>query len=193
MKILNFNNFLINEETISIPQVIEDFVSFLEEQPIITMYPEDVEETREGWVTKESKMYSIPGIKKYFKNKYGDEYTSLSIENAIQFDPNIKILTKKLADKGMTLQSTPIKGQYGETSWFYSVNLSDEERTSIKGKYESEFKTRYAKYSNRKELGRKASLASSKPRRRSSKVSESMELLIECLFSLRSNRINEKK
>ncbi len=188
MKIFKFIEFV--NEAVSAPQVIEDFVKFLEEQPTIDMYPEDdSDKVREGWITKEHKMYSIPAIKRYFKDKYGDDYSSLSVENAIQYDPNIKKLTKMLADKGMTLQSTPVKGQYGDTSWFYSVNLSDEERTSIKEKYEGEFKTRYSKYFNRKTLGKKASVATAKPSRRGRKatkggVSEAMELLIECLFSL---------
>jgi len=186
MKIFKFTEFV--NESVSAPQVIEDFVALLEEQPVIDMYPEDTDGTREGWITKEHKMYSIPAIKRYFKNKYGDDYSSLSVENAIQYDPNIKILTKKLADKGMTLQSTSFKGQYGDTSWLYSVNLSDEERNSIKSKYEDEFKTRYSKYYDRKALGRKASVATAKPSRRGRKatkgVSESMELLMECLFSL---------
>lgn len=186
MKIFKFNEFL--NEAVSIPQVIDDFVTLMEEQPVIEMYPEDEGDVvREGWITKEHKMYSSPGIKRYFKNKYGSEYSSTNINNAYQYDPNIRILTKKLADKGMTLQTTPVKGQYGETSWFYSVNLTDEERNQIKSKYEAEFAKRYANYFAKKALARRP-IAPVKRRGKKGGVSEALELLIESLFNL-----NEEK
>lgn len=183
MKIFKFNEFL--NESVGIPQIIDDFVTLMEEQPVIEMYPEDERDiVREGWITKEHKMYSTPAIKRYFKNKYGSEYNSMDIDIAHQYRPNIKILTKKLADKGMTLQTTPVKGQYGEITWFYSVNLSDEERNKIKAKYEAEFAKRYAKYFDKKALARRP-ITPLKKRRRKGGVSEALELLIESLFNLK--------
>jgi hypothetical protein len=182
MKIFKYNEFL--NEAVSVSQVIDDFVTLMEEQPVIEMYPEDEgDKIREGWITKEHKMYSTPGIKRYFKNKYGEEYSSMNVSNAYQYEPNIRILTRKLADKGMTLQTTPVKAQYGETSWFYSVNLSDEERNQIKEKYEEEFRKRYAKYFIKKAEARKSPTKLARKGSRKS-TNEAIEILVEALFSI---------
>ena len=74
MKIFKYDDFI--NEAISVPEVIKDFVKFLEESPTIKFYPEDEDDkVREGWITKEHKLYSLPGIKRYFKDKYGDDHT----------------------------------------------------------------------------------------------------------------------
>ena len=189
-KIFRYNEFVLNEEAVSIPQVIIDFVEFMKESPVVDFYPEDEDgKVREGWITKEHKMYSTPGIIRYFKAKHGDDYSSLNVRNAIHYDPNIKKLTKMLSDNGMTLQMTPMKAMYGETSWFYSVNLSDEERESIKSKYEAEFASRYANHFARRAAARKTATkpAASKRGRKSTKgdIKEALELLIEGLFSIK--------
>lgn len=182
MKIFKFNDFI--NESVSVPQVIDDFVTLMEEQPVIEMYPEDEGDVvREGWITKEHKMYSSPAIKRYFKNKYGSEYNSINVSNAYQYSPNIRILNRKLADRGMTLQTTPVKGMYGEISWFYSVNLSDEERNQIKQKYEAEFTKRYANYFAKKAMTRRPAPPVKKRKKRGG-VSEALELLIDSLFNL---------
>ena len=175
MKIQNWQQF---NEAVTVPQVIEDLVAFLEESPIITLYPEDAEgeEVREGWITREHKLYSIPAIKKFFKEKYGEEYSSLSVDNALLFEPNKKALEKLLKDKGLTLQWTKLRGQYGDSSWFFSVNLSETELNSIKSMYEGEFKKRYAKY----QLRKSGKFQSSKQTRKN----EALEVLFEALFTL---------
>lgn len=184
MKIFKYDDFI--NEAISVPEVIKDFVKFLEESPTIKFYPEDEDDkVREGWITKEHKLYSLPGIKKYFKDKYGDDYTSLSVDNAIMYDPNIRKLKKMLSDKGMTLQTTSVKGQHGDKSWFYSVGLEDSEIKSIKDKYEKEFASRYEKYTQRKSSAKKKVEPKSKRGKKATKVSEALDLLIEGLFSIR--------
>jgi hypothetical protein len=177
MKIQKWLQFI--NEAVTVPQVITDLVSFLEESPVITLYPEDVEgvEVREGWLTREHKLYSIPAIKKFFKEKYGEEYSSLSVDNAILFEPNRKALEKLLKSKGLTLQWTELKGQYGDSSWFFSVNLSETELKTIKEMYEMEFKKRYSKYYLRKS----GKLKSSKT---STKKNEALQILFEALFNL---------
>lgn len=181
MKIQKWSDFI--NEAVTVPQVITDLVSFLEESPVITLYPEDVdgEEVREGWITREHKLYSIPAIKKFFKEKYGEEYSSLSVDNALLFDPNMKALEKLLKEKGLSLQWTELKGQYGDRSWFFSVNLSDVELKAIKEMYEMEFKKRYTKYHLRK-AGRLQS--SSKVKLKKSSKNEALEILFEALFNL---------
>jgi hypothetical protein len=162
MKIFKFNEFIINE-AVAVKQIIDDFVKFIEKSPEVTFFPEDEEgKVREGWITKEHKLYSPAGIKRYFEEKYGEEYTSLGVDNAISYDPSIKKITKALSDKGMTFQKTPIKGQFGDKTWFYSVDLSDSEIEKIKEKYEAEFSKRYAKHttakSASKEVAKKAAV-----------------------------------
>lgn len=176
MKIQNWQQF---NEAVTVPQVIRDLVSFLEESPVITLYPEDVEggEVREGWLTREHKLYSIPAIKKFFKEKYGEEYSSLSVDNALLFEPNKKALEKLLKAKGLTLQWTELKGQYGDSSWFFSVNLSETELKTIKEMYEVEFKKRYSKYYLRKSTKLKSS-------KTSTKKNEALQILFEALFNL---------
>lgn len=145
MKIFKFSEFVLNE-AVTVKQVIEDVVDFLKKSPVITLYPEDKGDLRQGWISKEHKMYSVVGIKKHF----ADKYSSLNIDNAVRYTPSIKILTKALADKGMTLQTTPIVAQFGEKSSFFSVNLSDSEINTVKEKYEKEFADRYGKYTTAK-------------------------------------------
>lgn len=182
MRVFKFAEFI--NESVDVSRVIDDFVTLMEDQPVIEMYPEDEGDTvREGWITKEHRMYSSPGIKRYFKQKYGDDYNSINVSNAYQYEPNIEILKKKLANRGMILQTTPVKGQYGEKTWFYSVNLSDEERNQIKSKYEAEFTKRYANYFTKKSLSRRQSQTSRRSRKGG--VSEALELLIESLFNIK--------
>lgn len=177
MKIQRWIEFI--KEAITVPQVIGDLVKFLKESPVITLYPEDVEggEVREGWLSREHKLYSIPAIKKWFKEQYGTEYTSLSVDNALLYDQNRKELEKALKDKGLTLQWTQLKGQYGDSSWFFSVNLSDTELKSIKEMYEQEFKSRYAKYFKRR-------TGKLQPSRTKTRKNEALELLFEAIFNL---------
>jgi hypothetical protein len=166
-------------EAVSVSTVLTDLVKFLEESPVITVYPEDEEgETREGWLSREHKLYSVPAIKKWFKEKYGTEYSSLSIDNVIGYEPNIKALEKMLSDKGLKLQWTKLKGQYGDLNWFFSVNLEDSELKSIKDMYENEFKKRYDKYFVRKS---QKFVPSKKKKERKN---EALEVLLESLFNL---------
>lgn len=175
--IKKWNEFI--NEAVSVSTVLTDLVKFLEESPIIALYPEDEEgEMREGWLSREHKLYSVPAIKKWFKEKYGTEYSSLSIDNAIGYDPNIKALEKMLSDKGLKLQWTKLKGQYGDSNWFFSVNLSDSELKSIKDMYENEFKKRYAKYFVRKSQKFVPS------KKKTSRKNEALEVLLEALFNL---------
>ena len=161
MKIIKYSEFI--NEAVAVAKVIDDFVKFLEESPVVVMDENRVEDkTKEGWLAKEHKMYSLSGIKKYFKDKYGDDYTALSIDNAVAYAPNIKRLTNILKEKGMTLQTTTLKGQYGDNNWFYSVDLSDAELEKIKEKYEKEFSERYSKYQSKKEESKKASVTTKK-------------------------------
>lgn len=187
MKISKFNDFV--NESVSAPEVLKDFVTFLEKSPTIDFYAEDEDGVREGWITKEHKLYSLPGIKNYFKKKYGKDYTSLAVDNAIMYDQNMKKLKKMLTDKGMTLQSTSLKGQFGDKSWFYSVDLEDSEITSIKKKYEEEFAKRYEKYTKRKAEAKTKKVdtkkAPKKAAKKATKVSEAFELLIEGLFNIK--------
>jgi len=196
-KIFKFNEFVLNE-AVSTKQVIEDVVDFFKKSPVIELYPEDKGDVvREGWLSKEHKLYSLSGIKKHFKEKY----SSLNIENAINYTPSIKILTKMLADDKMSLQTTKLKGQFGDTNIFYSVNLTDSEIKSVKEKYEKEFAKRYDKYlTSKKEAPKKAAAArlakeeakktpakkTAKKRitKKAEKKNEAFELLIERLFSL---------
>ena len=190
-KIFKFNEFSINE-AVAVKQVIEDVVDFFEKSPVVSFYPEDKDEVRMGWITKEHKLYSTAGIKKYFEEKYGKKYSALNIDNAINYTPSIKTLTKKLSDKGMTLQKTKIKGQFGQTLEFFSVDLSDTVLASVKEKYEEEFAKRYSKYmSDKKEAPKKsadakaskAEEAKKAKKKAAKKKNEAFEFLIESLFT----------
>jgi hypothetical protein len=190
-KIFNFLSF-VNEsykmnEAVSIPQVINDFVDFIEESPVVEMYPDDSGETlRQGWITKEHKLYSLSGIKNYFEEKYGDDYSSNDINIAVNYAPNIKKLEELLTERGLSLQVTNIKASYGDTYPFYSVSLSDSERNQIKEEYEEEFKKRNELYYSRRLAGIQKSkkIEEDRPRRGGVKKNEAIELLIESLFSL---------
>jgi hypothetical protein len=181
-KILSFYKFIY--EAVSVPEVIDDFVNFIEESPVVEFYPEDTtEEVRQGWINQEHKMYSIAGIKRYFKEKYGTEYSSNSIDNAIVYAPNIEKLEEKLQERGLFLQVTNIKASHGDTYPFYSVNLTDSEREEIKLKYEQEFRIRNRIYYSRRAEAIIKSRDNSLPIKNSRK-NEALELLIECLLAI---------
>lgn len=163
--IFNFYDF-INEAYVQVPKVIEDFIDFMIKQPVVTWKYDP--NSKEGWINKEHKLYSKSGIRQYLKEKYKDGYKEDNLATAIQYDTNIKIIKKKLKEKGEELYGESLElgvvnvrceydfvaSEGSNTTPFYylkkksdkvKIGLTEEEAKELKLEYEEAFKKKQSK------------------------------------------------